>query len=364
MTTIVRNTAFEPLLTAPLLYLLTRASPSLRSRILSPLTQLPYTRNLNLHLNPKLLVPALKWLLALGVLRRVNSLLTGWARNGWSLKRNAGGAPWGPWDREVMVITGGSGGIATELIKRLAPTGMGIAVLDLQEPGEVIKAYNNVHFYHCDITSSTSVSTTATTITDDLGTPTILINNAGIGSTHLITETPDTYLDKIFRVNLLSHWYTVRAFLPAMLAAKKGHVITTASMASYTSVAGMTDYCATKAGALSFHEGLTQELKHRYEAPYVRTTAICPFWVKTPLIKDWVEASLRRSSSIGNPILEPEMVARVMAEAVLKGRSGHVLLPDDVGMRVAALARGLPAWVGEGVNDLTKEHTRVIPVPA
>ena len=39
-----------------------------------------------------------------------------------------------------MVITGGSGGIATELIKRLAPTGMGIAVLDLQEPGEVVMA--------------------------------------------------------------------------------------------------------------------------------------------------------------------------------------------------------------------------------
>ena len=88
--------------------------------------------------------------------------------------------------------------------------------------------------------------------------------------------------------------------------------------------------------------------------------------MKTPLIKDWVEASLRRSSggALGSPILEPETVGRAMAEAVLGGRSGHVVLPDDVGMGIAAAARGLPKWVGEGVNDLTRGHTRVVPVPA
>lgn len=41
-----------------------------------------------------------------------------------------------------------------------------------------------------------------------------------------------------------------------MISGKKGHIVSTASMASYTAVAGMVDYCVTKAGVMSFHEGM------------------------------------------------------------------------------------------------------------
>ena len=114
---------------------------------------------------------------------------------------------------------------------------------------------SNVHYYECDITSPDSVNTIASRLKSELGTTTILLNNAGIGKTFTILDVPDDYLEKIFRINLISHWYTVRAFLPDMIAAKKGHVIATASMASFINAAGMVDYCVTKAGVMSFHEG-------------------------------------------------------------------------------------------------------------
>jgi short-subunit dehydrogenase len=89
-----------------------------------------------------------------------------------------------------------------------------------------------------------------------MGAPSILINNAGIAHAHTILDTSDEYLRKIFDVNLLSNWYTVKAFLPDMITKNKGHIITIASTASYAGVGGMVDYTATKAGVLAFHEGM------------------------------------------------------------------------------------------------------------
>ena len=88
-----------------------------------------------------------------------------------------------------------------------------------------------------------------------MGAPTILINNAGLLASHTILTTSDAYLRKIFDVNVLSNWYTTKAFLPDMLRHNKGHVVTIASTASFIGVAGLADYAATKAAILSFHEG-------------------------------------------------------------------------------------------------------------
>ena len=112
-----------------------------------------------------------------------------------------------------------------------------------------------MHWYECDITNHEAVHEVADKIKSELGTVTILFNNAGIGKTATITEVSPEFLEKIFHINLISHWYTVKEFLPGMIQAKKGHIVSTASMASFVQVAGMVDYCVTKAGVMSFHEG-------------------------------------------------------------------------------------------------------------
>lgn len=81
--------------------------------------------------------------------------------------------------------------------------------------------------------------------------------------------TEPEYLRKIFDVNVLSHYYTVQAFLPDMIENNKGHIMTIASMASFFSSGGLVDYCSTKAAVLAFHEGLTQEIRVKHKAPNV-----------------------------------------------------------------------------------------------
>lgn len=111
-------------------------------------------------------------------------------------------------------------------------------------------------FFKCDITDSSEVYSVAEKVKETMGAPTILINNAGLLASHTILTTSDAYLRKIFDVNVLSNWYTTKAFLPDMLRHNKGHIVTIASTASFIGVAGLADYTATKAAILSFHESM------------------------------------------------------------------------------------------------------------
>jgi len=112
-----------------------------------------------------------------------------------------------------------------------------------------------VRFMRCDITSPPDVDAAANTIRAELGHPTILINNAGMIVFRPLMEESPAQLDKMVAVNLTSHWNTLRAFLPNMIANDKGHVLATASMASYVTVASTTGYAATKAAVLTLYEG-------------------------------------------------------------------------------------------------------------
>jgi all-trans-retinol dehydrogenase (NAD+) len=114
------------------------------------------------------------------------------------------------------------------------------------------------------------VFATAEEVQRKLGAPSVLVNNAGILDAHSILGTSHEYLRKIFDVNVLSNWTTVRAFLPSMIAQNKGHVVTVASGASYIGVAGLADYTASKAAVLAFHEGACLLVTTRFRYPSTR----------------------------------------------------------------------------------------------
>ncbi len=89
------------------------------------------------------------------------------------------------------------------------------------------------------------------------------MNNAGIVSGKSILENSERMIKKTLEVNTISHSYTVRAFLPAMLAKNEGHIVTIASAAGLIGVSGLADYCASKFGAVGFDESLRMELLKR-----------------------------------------------------------------------------------------------------
>lgn len=177
--------------------------------------------------------------------------------------------------------------------------------------------------------------------------PTVLINNAGIAHAHTILDTTDEFLEKVFRINVMSHFTLIRLILPTLMKQRKGHIVSIASMASYTGQASLGDYCATKAAVLGMHESLVQELKHRYEdqgGHTIQASIVHPMWANTPLVGSWAP-ELRKS---GQPVLTATDVAERVVKQVLQGESGSVFVPEN--QRAGSLLRGLPDWVGLSVR--------------
>ncbi|KAK0734047.1 hypothetical protein B0T26DRAFT_746004 [Lasiosphaeria miniovina] len=127
-----------------------------------------------------------------------------------------------------------------------------------------------------------------------------------------------------FDVNTLAHYWIVREFLPLLIKADHGMVVTVASVAAWVTVPNMVDYSASKAASQSFHEGLAAELKTRYGAPRVRTVVVNQGYTRTPLFTGY-----HNDSPWLMPALGPQTVADAIVCQVLSGTSGQLLLPAN-----------------------------------
>jgi short-subunit dehydrogenase len=133
-----------------------------------------------------------------------------------------------------------------------------------------------------------------------------------------------------------------------MIKRNHGLWVTVASLAGYVTSPGLTDYSASKASAIAFHEGLGSELATMYKAPAVRTVLICQGYTKTPLFQGF-----HQGDGFVNYALDPATVAEAIANAVLRGQSDHIILP--VGNSYIAGLRNWPGWMQAHVRkDLKK----------
>ncbi|KAJ5368855.1 Dehydrogenase RED2 [Penicillium cataractarum] len=275
------------------------------------------------------LLKALKALASIAVISRLSA---------WLDRRtvNNGVTDHYDWNREIVVLTGGSGGIGQRIAQLLGSRGIKVAILDITPPTNPLP--NSVRFYECNITSPPAIAEAATKIRASFGRPTILINNAGILTGKTILGTNEATTRRMFDVNTLAHYWLAQEFLPDMVSANHGMIVTVASQAGYTVTPNMVDYSASKAAAIAFHEGLGAELVTRYQAPRVRTVLVTQGFTRTALI-----ANLTPEDTFVNPLLWPETVAESVVEQVLKGESGHVLVPGVAGS-IAQRLRGYPLW--------------------
>ncbi|CAI7599273.1 unnamed protein product [Penicillium pancosmium] len=257
-----------------------------------------------------------------------------------------------PWvsENELVLLTGGNGGIGKQIMEDLSERGVRVVILDIQRP--TAKLPKNVIFYETDITSAASLSDVATFIRETHGDPTIIVNNAGVFYHGSILEKSEIELRRTFDVNTISHFLIMKEFLPALIRRNKGHVITMASIASFVSVGEMVDYCCSKASALAFHEGLRQELKFWYDAPNVRTSIVHPLWVKTPMIKGFTEYQ----GEFGQQLMSTKVVSDTVLEHIFERRSGQIVLPQH--LRVAGSLRAFPLWLQEPVRSFFSKVVR------
>jgi all-trans-retinol dehydrogenase (NAD+) len=240
-----------------------------------------------------------------------------------------------------VLVTGAGCGIGRLMALRIAQKGGRLILWDVNAAAleavaaEIAAAGGTAAAYACNLAERQAIQDVAARVLREHGTVDVLINNAGVVAGKRLLEESDAEIERTFAVNTLAHFWTVRAFLPAMLAKGAGHIVTISSASGIAGVPRLIDYSASKSAAIGFDEALRLELGR--ESARIATTVVCPFYISTGMF----EGARTRFPSL-LPILKPERVADRIVAAIEKGKA-RLILPWFV--RMAFPLRLLPvAW--------------------
>jgi all-trans-retinol dehydrogenase (NAD+) len=158
----------------------------------------------------------------------------------------------------------------------------------------------------------------------------ILINNAGIVQGKQITDMNEKMARLSLVVNCESHIWLIREFIHDMEEKNEGQIVCVASMAGLAGNAYMTDYCASKFGAVGLNESLRIEMK--YKRKNITVTTVCPYIINTGMFDG-------ASASLIFPFLDQEYVIWRMTMAILQ-KEEETCIPWSQGI-LAHLTKGV-----------------------
>jgi NAD(P)-dependent dehydrogenase (short-subunit alcohol dehydrogenase family) len=260
----------------------------------------------------------------------------------------------------VAVVTGAASGIGRALAKRLGAEGMRVVVADVESAAldgvarELADAGVPCFAVRTDVTSQDSLLALAERTVDAFGAAHVLCNNAGVFAGGLSWEAPLSDFEWVLAVNTWGVLHGIRAFVPRMIASgEPGHVLNTASMASFTYGPTSSAYFMSKHATLALSESLYLELKAK-RLP-IGVSALCPELVATKIgdaernrpphwkrgdvpaspERDAVEAAIKAATTTG---ISAEAIAERALAAIREDRF-YVLAPEGDAWRRMADAR-------------------------
>lgn len=187
-------------------------------------------------------------------------------------------------NEKVVLVTGGARGIGAATAAELARRGAVPVLADLDVDALAATAATITPApltIELDVTDLSGCEAAVERVLEEHGRLDIAWANAGIASGGPVQLTDPAAWRRTIDVNLIGAYYTVRAALPAVIAAR-GYVAVTASMASFAHAPGMSAYCATKAGVEAMANSLRNEVAHHG----VDVATIHPTWIDTDMVRE------------------------------------------------------------------------------
>ncbi len=190
----------------------------------------------------------------------------------------------------TAIVTGGARGIGAAVCERLAADGMKVAIVDLNETDaqEVVDrikgAGGEAITIAADITDETACEQAVTQVAEELGPPTVLVNNAGILRDNLLFKMSMQEFQAVLNVHLTGNFLITKACQKYMVDEKFGRII---SMSSTSALGnrGQANYSAAKAGI----QGITKTYAFELGKFGITANAIAPGFIETEMTRATAE---------------------------------------------------------------------------
>jgi 3-oxoacyl-[acyl-carrier protein] reductase len=220
----------------------------------------------------------------------------------------------------VAIVTGGARGIGAVTAARLALDGFKVAVLDLDEGAAkaVADGFGGLGI-GADVSDADAVSAAVLRVTDELGPPTVLVNNAGITRDNLLFKMTELDWDLVMNVHLRGGFLMTKAVQKHMVDAGYGRIVNLSSTSALGN-RGQANYSAAKAGLQGFTKTLALELGKFG----ITANCIAPGFIVSEMTKATAER-------IGE---DWESYLTTRAAAIPVGRAGQ---PEDIAHTVSFL---------------------------
>ncbi|WP_417193294.1 SDR family oxidoreductase [Bifidobacterium pullorum] len=253
-----------------------------------------------------------------------------------------------------VVITGAGSGIGRLMALRIVEEGGRVAIWDINgEAARTTADMANAQVgadpsdpkaiaFTVDVTDNAAVQQAAADTIDALGRVNVLINNAGVVSGAPFEDLTEQQIRRTFAVNVLSLFWTTKAFMPTLKKQQRAAIVTVASVAGIVAVARQTDYAASKFAAVGFTSSLRSELKKA--GSHIRTLTVCPYYIDTGMFE-----GVTTKFPLLLPILKEQTVADRIVEAVAKGRERLIMPPFAA---VAGFVAALPPKIADPIYGI------------
>src|ERR1700691_2678284 len=223
-----------------------------------------------------------------------------------------------------VIVTGGSRGLGLAMARTLAAAGYRVLALargNTEELGAASRAAADggrgaIEFRACDLSELGQMSALVKGLRTDFGPLYGLVNNAGLGTSGLLSTMRDQDIQRLVQLNTISPMILSKYVVRSMMAQRNGRIVNIASIVASTGYAGLSVYSATKASLIGFPRHLAREVGQLG----ITVTALAPGFVATEMTHDLDEQQRQQ--------IARRSALKRMAEPIDVARSIEFLLGD------------------------------------
>jgi 3-hydroxybutyrate dehydrogenase len=247
---------------------------------------------------------------------------------------------------KVAVVTGGASGIGFAIAQALSQKGAAVVVADLKPDAGHAAAENlrtsgaTAEFVTTDVSKVQDVRHLMSIAVERFGRVDILVNDAGVQHMAAVVDFPEERWEQLLGVMLNGTFFCCKYALPHMIAHNWGRIINLGSIHSKVASPYKSAYVAAKHGIL----GLTKTLALEVAEHNITCNAICPAYVRTPMMEGQIAAQAQQHS-----IPAEEVIRNIMlAPAAIK----RLLEPQEIAELVLYLCSGQASGITGSAIDI------------